>query len=153
MTTTPKTYATLSIFLVLVLGIGFTIGLTIRPGEWYQTLAKPPFTPPNWLFGPTWTVVYILIAIAGWRVIITEGFNSTAFRLWLTQMVLNWVWTPVFFGLHHIGFGLVIIACLMTTVIAFMFKAQDRLARWCFGPYALWLCFATSLNAAIFVLN
>jgi tryptophan-rich sensory protein len=152
-TASPKRFVWLIVFLVIVLGVGFTIGLTIRPGAWYQTLEKPFFTPPNWLFGPAWTLVYILIAVAGWRVMATEGLNSPAFRLWLGQMVLNWAWTPVFFGFHQIGFGLVVIVCLLATVLAFMLKSADRVARWCFAPYALWLCYATALNAAIFALN
>ena len=152
--TAPRTnYTSLVVFLIVVLGVGFTIGLTIRPGERYEALVKPWFTPPNWLFGPAWTVVYILIAVAGWRVTLSEGFNSTAFRLWMTQMLLNWAWTPVFFGFHKVGLGLVIILCLLVTVIAFMRKVNDQTARWCFAPYAVWLCYATSLNAAIFVLN
>lgn len=146
-------YTALLIFLVLVLATGFTIGLTIRPGEWYQSLAKPWFTPPNWLFAPAWTLIYVLIAVAGWRVTIREGFNSTAFRLWIVQMLLNWTWTPVFFGFHQIGLGLAVIVCLLSIVVSFMIRVQDRLARWCFAPYALWLVYATSLNAAIFLLN
>jgi tryptophan-rich sensory protein len=153
LTESRTNYTSLVVFLVVVLGVGFTIGLTIQPGEWYEALAKPWFTPPNWLFGPAWTLVYILIAVAGWRVTISEGFNSTAFRLWMTQMLLNWAWTPVFFGFHKVGLGLFIILCLLITVIAFMRKVTDQTARWCFGPYALWLCYATSLNAAIFILN
>lgn len=146
-------YITLVIFLVLVLAVGFTIGLTIQPGEWYQALAKPWFTPPKWLFAPAWTLVYILIALAGWRVKVSEGFNSTAFRLWMAQMVLNWAWTPVFFGFHEIRSGLTIIACLLAVVFAFVINVRDRWAKWCFAPYALWLVYATSLNAAIFRLN
>ncbi|MGV3550974.1 TspO/MBR family protein [Rhizobium sp.] len=153
MTASQRSYPLLGIFLIVVLGVGFTIGLTIRPGEWYQALSKPFFTPPNWLFGPAWTLVYTLIAIAGWRVAGSEGLRSAAFRLWILQMVLNWAWTPVFFGLHLTGAGLVVIACLLVTVMVFMSKVRDRPARWCFVPYALWLCYATALNAAIFALN
>lgn len=143
----------LSIFLVVVLAIGFSIGLTIQPGDWYELLVKPWFTPPNWLFAPAWTLVYILIAIAGWRVKISEGFSSTAFRFWAAQMLLNWTWTPAFFGYHEIGVGLAVIICLLLVVIAFMMAVKDRVARWCFAPYALWLIYATSLNTAVFFLN
>lgn len=153
MTTSPNRILLLLIFLVVVLGVGFTIGLTIRPGAWYEALAKPFFTPPNWLFGPAWTLVYTLIGVAGWRVAVTAGMNSSEFRLWLVQMLLNWAWTPVFFGLHQLGIGLMVILCLLITVLAFMFKSGDRVARWCFAPYALWLFYATTLNAAIFALN
>lgn len=153
MSVSRGSYTALFLFLVLVLAVGFTIGFTIRPGEWYRSLAKPWFTPPNWLFAPAWTLVYILIAIAGWRVTTIEGFNSTTFRLWIVQMLLNWTWTPVFFGFHQIGLGLAVIVCLLAIVLTFMIRVQDRLARCCFAPYALWLVYATSLNAAIFFLN
>lgn len=153
MTAPSKRYGWLATILIVVLLVGFTIGLTIRPGAWYEALAKPIFTPPNWLFGPAWTVIYVLIAIAGWRVAVVEGPKSAAFRLWVGQMLLNWTWTPVFFGLHQIGLGLIVIVLLLAIVLAFIFKTRDGAARWCFVPYALWLCYATALNAAIFVLN
>jgi translocator protein len=153
MSVSRKSYTALFLFLVLVLAVGFTIGLTIRPGEWYQSLAKPWFTPPNWLFAPAWTLVYILIAIAGWRVTSTDGLTSTTFRLWMVQMILNWTWTPVFFGLRQVGPGLAVILCLLAIAFGFMIRAGDRFARWCFAPYVLWLVYATSLNAAIFLLN
>lgn len=122
-------YITLAAFLAVVLGVKFSIGVMIRPGEWYEALSKPWFTPPNWLFAPAWTVVYILIVIAGWRIGITEGVTSVPFRPWVTQMLLKWAWTPVFFGLHQIGLGLAVIVCLLITVLAFIVRAQDRLAR------------------------
>jgi len=153
MTALPKRFLWLIVFLVVVLGVGFTIGLTIRPGAWYHALVKPFFTPPNWLFGPAWTLIYILIAVAGWKVLVTKGPSAPTFRLWLLQMLLNWAWTPVFFGFHQIAIGLVVIACLLIAVLAFIFKSEDCLARWCFAPYALWLCYATALNAAILALN
>lgn len=153
MTRSTKSYGWLVGFLLVVLVVGFTIGLTVRPGAWYEALAKPTFTPPNWLFGPAWTIIYVLIAVAGWRVAVREGPRSSTFLLWLGQMLLNWAWTPVFFGLHQIGLGLFIIVLLLAAVLVFMFKVRDRVARWCFVPYAIWLCYATALNAAIFVLN
>jgi benzodiazapine receptor len=143
----------LCVFLAVVLGVGFTIGLTIRPGEWYQSLERPFFTPPDWVFGPAWTLIYVLIAVAGWRVGLTEGFRTTAFRLWGLQMILNWAWTPVFFGAHLIGIGLAVILALLTAAVAFMTKVVDRTAFWCFAPYVLWLTYAAALNGAIFVLN
>lgn len=136
-----------------VVGVGFAIGLTIRPGAWYESLEKPFFTPPNWVFGPVWTVVYLLIAIAGWRVALSEGFSSSAFRLWGLQMVLNWAWTPIFFGAHSISLGLITILSLSAVAMFFMAKARDGWAFWCFAPYIVWLCYASALNAAILALN
>lgn len=153
MRASQRSYAVLGLFLIVVLGVGFTIGLTIRPGAWYEALVKPFFTPPNWLFGPAWSLIYVLIAIAGWRVFISEAIHSRAFRLWVMQMLLNWAWTPVFFGLHQIGAGLVVIVALLMTITAFIILARDRVARLCFVPYALWLFYATCLNAGILLLN
>ena len=143
----------LAAFLVVVVSVGFTIGLTIRPGELYQMLEKPFFTPPNWVFGPTWTVVYILIAVAGWRVWLTEGMTSAVFGLWVAQMALNWAWTPTFFGAHWTGFGLSIILSLLGVSVAFMTMAKDRIATLCFAPYVVWLLYASALNLAIVALN
>lgn len=143
----------LAIFLIVVVGVGFAIGLTVRPGEWYQSLEKPFFTPPNWVFGPVWTVVYILIAVAGWRVSLTEGFRSKPFGLWGAQMILNWLWSPVFFGAHLIALGLATISALLLIVFLFMAVVVDRIAFWCFALYAAWLAYASALNAAILLLN
>lgn len=143
----------LSAFLFVVLAVGFTIGLTIRPGEWYQTLDRPFFTPPDRVFGPAWTVVYILIAVAGWRVWLTEGIRSTSLGLWALQMALNWAWTPTFFGAHQIGLGLLVILLLLAVSVLFTIRVRDRLASRCFVPYLAWLAYASALNLAIFVLN
>ena len=140
-------------FLVVVLSVGFTIGYSIRPGEWYASLSKPFFTPPNWLFGPAWTVIYVLIAVAGWRVAIAPGFRSSLFAIWSLQMLLNWLWTPTFFGFHQIELGLVVIVVLLASVVAFIVKAKDTIAAWCFVPYAMWLLYATALNVGIAYLN
>jgi benzodiazapine receptor len=143
----------LGIFLVVVLGVGFSIGLTIRPGAWYEALEKPFFTPPNWVFGPVWTVVYSLIAVAGWRVALTDGFGAPAFKLWVFQMLLNWAWTPIFFGLHFTALALGVIVVLLAVALVFMTRAGDRIAKWCFGPYVVWLAYASALNAAVAILN
>ena len=143
----------LALFVTVVLGIGFAIGLTIRPGAWYESLARPSFTPPNWLFAPVWTAVYVLIAVAGWRVALTEGFRSKSFGLWIAQMVLNWLWTPIFFGGHLIAPGLATVLALLAVSVVFMFTVADRIAFWCFAPYVIWLAYASALNGAILILN
>jgi tryptophan-rich sensory protein len=146
-------WVVLAAFLVVVLGVGFTIGMTVRPGAWYEALYKPFFTPPNWLFGPAWTIVYTLIAIAGWRVWLTAGIGSVPAGLWIAQMVLNWAWSPVFFGAHLPGAGLAVILALLAVSLMFIARVRDRVARWCFVPYVAWLTYATALNLAIVVLN
>src|SRR5688572_29520143 len=88
------TYAT---FLAVVLGGGMLIGSVTQPDAWYVALTKPSFNPPDWIFAPVWAVLYLLIALAGARTF----ERGTGFSLWLGQMVLNFAWAPVFFGLHQ----------------------------------------------------
>lgn len=90
------------LFLVLVLGGALALRGLSTPGAWYAGLAKPFFNPPAWLFGPVWTVLYMLIAVAGWRVWQRE-YTGWPMKLWWTQMALNFLWTPVYFGAHQIG--------------------------------------------------
>jgi tryptophan-rich sensory protein len=149
-----KRYFPLILFLVLVLGGGLILGLLTTPAEWFAGLAKPAFNPPAWLFGPVWTMLYILIAIAGWR-IWQRDRHGWPMKLWWGQMALNFLWTPVFFGAHQIGLALVIIVLMLAAILAFIATAlrQDRVAAWLFLPYAAWVAFATALNGSIFMLN
>ncbi len=144
----------LILFLVLVLGGGLILGFLTAPGEWYAGLAKPAFNPPGWIFGPVWTVLYILIAVAGWRVWRCDrgGWPMT---LWWTQLVLNFLWTPVFFAAHRIGLALVVILLLLAAILAFIATAwrPDRVTAWLFVPYAAWVAFASVLNVALYWLN
>jgi tryptophan-rich sensory protein len=91
-----------------------------------------------------------------WRVGASRSSRASeppSFRLWILQLLLNWSWTPVFFGLHQVAVGLLIIIALLATVIVFIVKVRDRIASLCFVPYALWLAYAAALNAAILALN
>ncbi|OPH82917.1 TspO/MBR family protein [Nitrobacter vulgaris] len=144
----------LILFLVLVVGGGLVIGFLTMPGAWYAGLAKPSFNPPNWLFAPVWTVLYILIAIAGWRVWHADACGWPM-RLWWGQLALNFIWSPVFFAAHQIGIALVIILLLLAAIFAFIATAWrlDRVAAWLFVPYAAWVAFASLLNASLFALN
>jgi tryptophan-rich sensory protein len=144
----------LILFIVFVLGTGLVLGGLTVPGGWYADLVKPTFNPPAWLFGPVWTVLYVLIAIAGW---ITWGRDRTgrAMQLWWMQMLLNFLWTPIYFGMHQIGLALVVILLLLASIIAFIVAAwrSDRVSARIFVPYAAWVAFASVLNASILVLN
>lgn len=144
----------LILFLVLVVGGGLVIGFLTMPGAWYAGLAKPSFNPPNWLFAPVWTVLYILIAITGWRVWHADACGWPM-RLWWGQLALNFIWSPVFFAAHQIGIALVIILLLLAAIFAFIATAWrlDRVAAWLFVPYAAWVAFASLLNASLFALN
>jgi translocator protein len=144
----------LAAFLLLVAGGGLLVGFFSTPGEWYASLNKPWFNPPNWLFGPAWTFLYILIAIAGWR-IWRKDPNGAAMKIWWVSLGLNFLWSPVFFGAQQIGLGLVVVLAMLTSIIAFIFRARqvDRSSSLLFMPYAAWVSFATLLNASIWWLN
>ena len=139
------------IFLVVVLGGGLAIGAVTRPDGWYAALAKPPFNPPNWVFAPAWTLLYVMIAVAGAR---TYECVS-GFFLWVAQLALNFAWTPAFFLLHHPTLALCLIAALLAVILVFIVTrwTADRVSALLFVPYAAWVAFATLLNASIVVLN
>jgi tryptophan-rich sensory protein len=147
-------YGSLILFLVLALGGGLALGGLTVPGAWYAGLAKPSFNPPAWLFGPVWTVLYVLIAVAGWRVWQRDR-SDWPMKLWWAQLVLNFLWTPVFFAAHQIGPALVVILLMLAAILAFIVTAWrlDRVAAWLFVPYAAWVAFASLLNGSIWMLN
>lgn len=144
----------LILFLALVVGGGLAIGYLTMPGEWYARLAKPGFTPPGWIFGPVWAALYLMIAIAGWRIWRTDR-RGWPMKLWWGQLLLNFLWSPIFFSAHQIGLALVIIVSMLGVIVAFIASAwrKDRLSAWLFSPYAAWVAFAAVLNASIFALN
>lgn len=142
------------VFLVVTVGGGLAIGFLTRPDAWYAGLNKPSFNPPNWIFGPVWTVLYVLIAIAGWRVFASAG-GGAALAVWIAALALNFLWSPVFFGLRRPAAALVIVVALLAAIVAFIVLSWpvDRAAALLFLPYAAWVAFATTLNAAIVRLN
>ena len=139
--------------------VAFVGGLASTSGVdgWYQGAAKPPWTPPNWLFGPVWTFLYTAMAVAAWLVWRRWGWQAArpALLLYAGQLVLNAIWTPLFFGAEQLWLGLVVIlaldAVLAVTVIAFFQKR--RLAGALLVPYLLWALYATTLNAGVAALN
>ena len=146
-------WKSLLLFLALALGAG-VIGSLAMPDAWYASLAKPSFNPPNWIFAPVWTALYLLMAIAAWRVYQRAGV-TTAIVLWGTQLVANAAWSPLFFGLHTIGAALVDIGLLLALVLAttLAFFRHDRVARLMMVPYVVWVSFASVLNFSIYRLN
>lgn len=123
---------------------------------WYPTLAKPSFNPPNWLFGPVWSVLYIMIAVAGWRVWRRVGFtDKRAFAAFGVQLALNLSWPVLFFGLRSLGLALAGLVLLWISIIVtlLMFWRHDRVGALLFVPYLIWVSFAGALNAAIWSLN
>jgi tryptophan-rich sensory protein len=149
-----RRYLVLATFIALVLGGGTLIGLTVQPDGWYAALRKPPFNPPNWVFAPVWSALYVMIGVAGWLVW-RRDWRSRMMAAWVAQLALNFIWTPVFFGLHAPAAALAVILALLIVIIAFIVRGwgRDRAAALLFVPYVAWVAFATLLNAAIVYLN
>lgn len=147
-------YLSLVIFLVIALGGGTLIGVLTSPGPWFDQLDKPSFNPPSWVFGPVWSVLYIMIGVAGWRIWL-HGRRTPATWLWGAQMALNFLWSPVFFAAHEIGLALIIILAMLATILSFIALAwrRDRLAALLFLPYAAWVTFASALNTGFYLMN
>ncbi|BCP55323.1 tryptophan-rich sensory protein [Kaistia sp. 32K] len=124
---------------------------------WYAGLQKPFFNPPNWIFGPVWTLLYALMAVAFWRVwVLGRGPALQAAALaFAVQLVLNVAWSGLFFGLHAPGLALIDIAALLLAIIATMsaFSRIDSRSAWMLAPYLAWVAFASVLNASIWWLN
>ena len=126
-------------------------------GGWYQTLNKPSFNPPDWIFAPVWTALYLMMAISGWMAwrqsrihqkrVIVVAFSS--------QLGLNFLWSILFFGLQWVGAALIEIILLWASILwtIYVFWPIDRRAALLFVPYAIWVTFAITLNGAIWVLN
>jgi tryptophan-rich sensory protein len=129
------------------------LGVAGTPQE-YQGLVQPDWAPPSWLFGPVWTVLYVLIALSGWLVWQRTGWGA-ALTAYAIQLVLNAAWTPLFFGAGAYTLALVdiIVLWLAIGVTVVLFWRHSRLAAMLLLPYWAWVTFATALNAAIVSLN
>lgn len=152
-------YLSLIAFVVLCVGGGSLIGTQNLPGDWYEGLTKPFFNPPNWLFGPVWTILYTMIAIAGWRTwlrdVDSSGGMGPLMLLWFAQLALNFTWSPVFFTYHLMLFAGLIIVAMVVMTLSFIVKSwsQDRIASYLMIPYLCWISFATLLNISLWWLN
>ena len=137
------------------LGLGTASGLSTvgGPDSWYQELIRPPGTPPPWMFGPVWTVLYLLMGVALGRLILKKAWPA----VWVfgIQFALNLMWTPVFFGAHRIDVALLIIAAIWFGVVSTIQLAgkSDRVSAWLLVPYLLWVSYAGYLNAGFYWLN
>lgn len=147
-------WKTLGLFVGGVVLAGLLLGYANMPGGWYSALNKPAFNPPNAVFAPVWLALYVCIGIAGARTWVRNP-RSPAMAAWAVQMTLNFLWSPVFFGMHRIGLALGIIVALLAAIVAFIALRwrADRTAALLFVPYAAWVAFATLLNASIYRLN
>ncbi len=148
-------WLTLIPFLAAVMLVAVVGGLSASSVESsYAALEQPAFAPPSWLFGPVWTVLYAMIGVSGWLLWRAAGWTPVL-TLWGVQLVLNLLWTPLFFGAGLRGVALVDIVLLDLAVAALVVVGRpiSRPAAWLLVPYLAWTCFATALNAAIWVLN
>jgi len=149
----------LVLFVALCLGIG-ALGASVTATSvdtWYAGLVKPSFNPPDQVFGPVWTVLYILMGVAAWRVWRSADRDTTRgpLTLFALQLAINLGWSVVFFGLHKIATAVATIVVLDVAVLVTMlaFRSVDRRAALLMVPYVVWVAFATVLNVAIWRLN
>lgn len=124
--------------------------------SWYAGLDKPPLLPPNEVFGPVWSLLYLLMGVALALVILSKASNKKSAYAWFgVQLALNALWSIVFFGLHLPWIGAIIILALITSVIVTILKFRRFVpaTTWLLVPYLAWLCFATYLNVGVAIMN
>lgn len=150
----PLVLFLLAAFLTAVVG---NLATQSSVGTWYPQLRKPTWTPPNWLFGPVWTFLYIAMAYAAWRVwrSTDELGAARTFRLYRSQLALNALWSILFFGLRQPAWALIEIIVFWAVIVIMMiwFWRVDRIAGALWSLYVAWVSFATALNAAIWNMN
>ncbi len=150
----------IAIAVVVCLLIGFLSGLATQSSvnDWYATLNKPSFTPPNWLFGPVWTLLYIMMGVAA-GIVWSKGFYhrwvKTALYHFGFQLLVNALWSVVFFGFQNPFWALLVILVLMMLILGTIrwFNVVSKVAAYLLIPYFLWVCFASLLNYRIWMLN
>ncbi len=134
-----------------------SLGAFFGPGEWYASLRKPAWNPPGWVFGPVWTVLYTMMAVSAWLVWRQGGWSRQRkpLLIFLGQLALNALWTPLFFGLHRPGlaFGEIILLWLAILATWRAFRLVHRGAAWLLVPYLAWVSFAAALNFTLWRMN
>ncbi len=151
-------YITISVLVCLAIGFLASIATQSSVNDWYVTLNKPSFTPPNYLFAPVWTALYIMMGIAA-GIVWSKGYHhiwvKTALYHFVFQLLLNALWSIVFFGLKNPLGGMIVILALLTMIILTIkwFKVISKPAAILMIPYVLWVAFASALNYKIWELN
>jgi len=137
--------------------VAAAMGGWFMSGDWYASLKKPSWNPPGWIFGPVWTALYTMMAVAAWLVWRQGGWGKQRkpLLIFLTQLALNAAWTPLFFGLHWLGvaFTEIILLWLAIAWTIAAFWRMHRAAAWLLAPYLAWVGFAASLNFTLWRLN
>ncbi len=153
-------------FTSLLVSLGFTYGMAAVGSYftmseilgWYSTLAKSPLNPPNWVFGPVWTILYALMAVAAWRVY-TKGRRTKKIRdalaLYALQLLVNTLWSLIFFGLHApaAAFACLVVLWVLLVLTTVRFYNIDPVSSWLLAPYIAWVSFAGYLNLMVALLN
>lgn len=142
----------------LVVGAGSGLMTASAVRDWYPTLVRPSFAPPSWVFGPVWTLLYLMMGLAAylvWRRGAATRATRIALALFVGQLVLNGLWSVLFFGLRAPGLALIEIVVLWAAIVAtlWMFWRVRRIAGVLLIPYLAWVTFATALNAGFWALN
>ena len=156
---TKKDYLTLIAWIGGLIAVGSVLGFVTKGSveTWYPTLNRSPVTPPDFVFGITWSVLYAMIATSGWLIWRAKPFAGLPMikKLYIAQLVLNWSWTPIFFTCHLMGFALVCLTAILALVVTLVIKTYKPLttASVLLIPYALWLSFAGYLNFYIWQAN
>lgn len=148
----------LGLFIWLALCFGAAaLGSFFTPGEWYASLNKPAWNPPGWVFGPVWTALYAMMAVAAWLVWKRGGFAArpVPLTLFLGQLALNAAWTPLFFGLQRPDLAFAVVLTLWVAIVATLaaFRPVSRPAAWLLAPYLAWVSFASVLNGVLWRMN
>ena len=152
-----RRWLALTAWVGICVAIGFIIGFFFNPGTWFAALEKPAFNPPAWVFAPVWTLLYVVMGVAAWRIwcLPASAERKSALRQFGVQLVFNAAWSPTFFGAQSLGGGLVVIVLLLFAIAATIqrFHALDKFAAWLLAPYLAWVSFATLLNVAFLAMN
>ncbi|TMU55485.1 MULTISPECIES: TspO/MBR family protein [Flagellimonas] len=152
------TYITLSVLICLLIGFLSSFATQSSVNDWYVGLNKPSFNPPNWIFAPVWTTLYVLMGVAA-GIVWSKGFHhiwvKTALYHFGFQLLFNALWSIVFFGLKNPFWAFLVILVLLTLIALTIkwFRVVSKLASFLLVPYLLWVCFATLLNYKIWELN
>ena len=159
----PKNITSLLLFLAVVFIISGASSYITMPAVqgWYTTINKPSFNPPNWIFAPVWTILYIMIAISGWLVwkklsgTFSQKLRSHAMRVYIEQLLANFLWSFIFFGMRLFELALIDIYIMLGLIALniWHFKRISKPAAYLLVPYILWVAFASSLNLEIVMLN
>lgn len=151
----------MAIFFILsaeLTGIVSSLFMGDSIATWFSVLEKPFFSPPNWIFGPVWTLLYALMGIAAyiiWKHRREHRRSHLALRLYWAQLLFNFLWSIIFFNMHQIGLAFIDIVILLVLIVlttVYFFKA-NKTAGWLMIPYIAWVSFATALNLSLYVLN